>query len=136
MTNIKFDSQLAETLAKWYLRFNGYFLVENFIVHAGDDPNRISNGKVGNHTETDVLAVRHIFSREITGDLPIENDPQIINQAATKIDFVIAEVKTGNQNKPNKLWTEKRTLVIECKDFPSVKREQVIKLLEFSDLEY
>lgn len=113
MADIKLDSASAEILAKWYLRFNGYFLVDNFIVHAGDDPNRISKDKVGNHTETDILAIRHKFSKEITGSLHIENDPKIINKVDSKIDFVIAEVKTGNQDKPNKLWTEKKIAVIE-----------------------
>lgn len=113
MANMKLNSNSAETLAKWYLRFNGYFIVDNFIVHAGDDPSRISREKIGNHTETDILAIRHKFSKEITGNLHIENDPNIINQSDSKIDFLIAEVKTGNQDKPNKVWTEKRISVIE-----------------------
>lgn len=52
-----------------YLRLNGYFTVPNFIVHAGDDPTRISAGQVGNYTETDILGVRLPHSREITGNL-------------------------------------------------------------------
>jgi hypothetical protein len=38
-----------------YLRLNGYFTVPNFIVHAGDDPERILAGQVGNLTETDII---------------------------------------------------------------------------------
>lgn len=113
MSEIKISSDSAEILAKWYLRFNGYFIVDNFIVHAGDDTSRISNNKIGNHTETDILAIRHKFSKEISGNLHIANDPKLINEVNSKIDFVIAEVKTGNQKKPNKLWVEKRIPVIE-----------------------
>jgi hypothetical protein len=109
----KFNSNYAEIIAKWYLRFNGYFIVDNFIVHAGDDPGRITKDKIGNHTETDILAIRHKFSKEISGKLNIENDPKIINKEDSNIDFVIAEVKTGKQDKPNKLWTENKISVIE-----------------------
>jgi hypothetical protein len=113
MSSRKLNSQAAEILAKWYLRFNGYFSVENFIVHAGDDPTRISINKVGNHTETDLLAIRHKYSKEVSGNLHIQNDPNIVTPSNSLIDFIIAEVKTGNQNKPNKLWTEKKIPVIE-----------------------
>jgi len=113
MADLKIDSISAETLAKWYLRFNGYFIVDNFIVHAGDDINRISGNIVGNHTETDILAIRHKFSKEITGVLHIQNDPKIITPQNNLIDFIIAEVKTGGQNRPNKLWIEKKLPVIE-----------------------
>lgn len=108
-----FNSDSAERFAKWYLRFNGFFIVENFIVHAGDDSTRISKNVIGNHTETDLLAIRHRFSKEITGKLEIQNDPKIINAKDTLIDFVIVEVKTGNQNKPNKVWTQKKLPVVE-----------------------
>ena len=113
MTDPKIDSTSGKILAKWYLRFNGYFIVDNFIVHAGDDINRISKNIVGNHTETDILAIRYKFSKEITGALHIQNDAKIMNPQNSSIDFVIAEVKTGGQSKPNKLWTEKKVSVIQ-----------------------
>jgi hypothetical protein len=31
-----------EIFVTWYLRFNGYFTIPSFVVHAGDDPARIS----------------------------------------------------------------------------------------------
>lgn len=110
---MKYNSQLAEKVAKWYLRFNGYFIVENFIVHAGEDDQRISNGLIGNHTEVDLLGIRHKFSKEKSGILEIQNDQQLINGSDCKIDFVIVEVKTGKENKPNKLWREKKIQIIE-----------------------
>lgn len=89
-----------------YLRLNGYFTVPNFIVHAAGDPSRISDGQVGNFTETDVIAVRMPYSQEITGKLRIANDPLLVGGAAERIDVVIAEVKSGNQNNPNSVWRE------------------------------
>src|SRR5689334_22394139 len=96
----------AETLVNWYLRLNGYFIVENFIVHAGNDPQRISKGVVGNYAEVDTLGIRNKYSREHTGELHIANDELLVNSNAS-LDFLIAEVKTGKEDKPNKLWREK-----------------------------
>src|SRR2546426_3035308 len=56
-----------ETFVTWYLRFNGYFTVPSFYVHAGDDPKRISGDTVGNLTEVDTLAIRLPYSREESG---------------------------------------------------------------------
>lgn len=39
---IKNGVSLYEKFLSWYLRFNGYFTVDNFVVHADDDPTRIS----------------------------------------------------------------------------------------------
>lgn len=102
------DSNKAEILAKWYLRFNGYFLVENYIIHAAEDKSRISRGAIGNHTETDILGIRHKFSKEVTGILEIENDENLLANNEYKIDHVIVEVKTGNKNTPNKVWQKKK----------------------------
>lgn len=44
-----------ETFVRWYLRFNGYFTIENFIVH---DPRRLWKQTIGNQTELDTLAIR------------------------------------------------------------------------------
>lgn len=87
-----------------YLRLNGYFTVPNFIVHAGDDPERILAGRVGNFTETDILGVRMPYSREVTGKLHIANHAALIDGAPEKFDIVIAEVKSGNDNRPNRVW--------------------------------
>lgn len=104
---MKIDSTKGEIFAKWYLRFNGYFIIDNYIVHAGEDSSRISNGMIGNHTEVDILGLRHKFSKEISGPVEIQNDENLIN-TVPKIDFVIVEVKTGNENKPNSVWRQKK----------------------------
>jgi hypothetical protein len=87
-----------------FLRLNGYFTVPNFIVHAADDPARVSAGHVGNYTEADTLAVRMPHSREVTGKLHIANYRPLVDAAAGKFDVVIAEAKSGNENKPNRIW--------------------------------
>lgn len=113
LNNKIMDSAKGEKLAKWYLRFNGYFIVDNFIVHAADDQNRISGNIIGNHTETDILGLRYKFSKEVTGKLNIKNDDKILDDSESLIDFVIVEVKTGNANRPNRAWRDKKLSTIE-----------------------
>jgi hypothetical protein len=69
-----------ETFVTWYLRFNGYFTVPNFVIHAGDDPTRISGGAIGPRTEVDTIAVRLPFSRESSGTL-FPCDPKLVDPA-------------------------------------------------------
>jgi hypothetical protein len=87
-----------------YLRLNGYFTVPNFIVHAADDPTRLSRGLIGNHTEVDTIGLRMPHSREVTGAKHIVNDPALVDGAVGKVDVVIAEVKSGNDSTPNRVW--------------------------------
>ena len=105
------NNQKLEEFVRWFLRLNGYFGIENFIVHAADDPERISDGVVAPHTETDTLAVRMPYSQEIAGNLRIANYPPLVTGASGKFDVVIAEAKSGNENKPNKVWTGKEAPV-------------------------
>ena len=84
-----------------YLRLNGYFTVPNFIVH---DSRRVWDSKVGNRTESDVLAVRMPYSNEHTEDLQIANDPLLVHGHEGKFDVVIGEAKSGTANNPNKVW--------------------------------
>jgi hypothetical protein len=98
------NAEKSEILVRWYLRFNGYFTVENFIVH---NPAIVSKDHISNITETDVLGIRNCFSHEIAGKLLIANDPALIGAHNTRIDFVVGEVKTGKEDKPNKIWRDK-----------------------------
>lgn len=99
-------AQRFETFVTWYLRFNGYFTVPSFVVHAGDDPSRISGDVVGNHTEVDTLAVRLPYSREKSGT-QFPTHGALVDGAEGKLDVVFAEVKSGNSNSPNKTWQHK-----------------------------
>jgi hypothetical protein len=91
-----------EILVRWYLRFNGYFGVENFILH---EPTAKGIAPEG---EFDILAVRFPFSQERAG-FKIQNDERLVDQEASEkgvVDFVIAEVKSGKHASLNKLWRQ------------------------------
>src|SRR5688572_4419794 len=103
------DGKKFETLVRWYLRFNGYFTVDNFILH---DPSTVSKGHVANHTEADILGLRLPHSREIAGNLSIANDPKLQIDGLNKIDFVIAECKSGKSNSLNSTWLNGNRVVI------------------------
>lgn len=107
------NDQKVERFVRWFLRFNGYFGIENFVVHAADDPLRISDGIVAPHTETDTLGIRMPYSEEIAGTLRIANFPQLVDGATGRFDVVIAEAKSGNENRPNKVWRNGITEPVE-----------------------
>ncbi len=112
----KIDAKRGETLAKWYLRLNGYFTVDNFIVHAADDQGKIKNSNIGNYTETDLLGARHKYSKEVAGPVFVANDQSLRDLRDSQIDFIIVEVKTGGgkkQKRPNDIWRQKNLKVIE-----------------------
>ena len=83
----------AEIVAKWYLRFNGYFLVENFILQDGG----LRNQPGGQLTDADILAVRFPHTKEIikSKKRDIEVQPHChlqVNNGVT--DFIIAEASS------------------------------------------
>lgn len=94
-----------ESFVNIFLRLNGYFTVPSFIVHAADDPNRISNdGKISSHTEVDSIGVRMPHSREQSGIKAVENYAPLVNGSEGLYDCVLAEVKSGKGNTANKAW--------------------------------
>jgi len=90
-----------EKFVRWYLRFNGYLTVENFVIH---EP---QNGHIPEGAEFDTLAVRFPHSREQVEQNLIQNDPRLDDSEEGEgklIDFVIAEVKSGKRNTLNAIW--------------------------------
>jgi hypothetical protein len=88
-----------EKVAYWYFRLNGFFQIENFVVH----PER----RGGQRTDADLLAVRFPFRAERLFDDPndiMADDVQRLALSGDLIDVVIAEVKTG-QCALNGPWT-------------------------------
>lgn len=89
----------GETLASWYLRLNGFFPLQDFILHRFEE----NNNNVIVNADVDLLALRmpHVFE-EVGGqdsdwDLPRLED--IIN-----VDLpvgLIVEVKTSRRARPN-----------------------------------
>jgi hypothetical protein len=102
-----------EILVRWYLRFNGFFSVENFIIHEPvSDGNRAGG-------ETDIIAVRFPYSREeVMEGFTIPNDGKLFDQEASEkklTEFIIAEVKSGDSPRSNlnKVWTKSDKLYLD-----------------------
>jgi hypothetical protein len=90
-----------ERIVRWYLRFNGYFTIENFYVH---NPQRVYKEHVGDDTETDILGIRMPYSDEIAGTVKIANHGPLVSGANGCFDVVIAEVKNAEDARPNSIW--------------------------------
>lgn len=93
-----------EKFSSLFLRLNGYFLVDNYVVHGADDPEKIKEGVVSQFTEVDTLAVRMPYQVEQSGGMIMQNYIDLILQDG-KMDFVILETKSGQKAKPNSTWT-------------------------------
>ena len=83
-----------ERLAYWYLRLNGFFLLENFIIHPDQG--------VEQRTDVDLFGVR-FRDRAENLDITMEDEP-LWTQTTTYVSVVIAEVKRGTC-KLNGPWT-------------------------------
>ena len=99
----------ATEFVRWYLRFNGYFSIEAFVVHAADRAREINGDIIPERTECDLLSIRLPYSREIAENLCIANDPKIVDGCEGKIDLLICEVKSGEDNAPNPVWKHAST---------------------------
>ena len=77
----------AEKIAYWYLRLNGFLLLDNYLVH-GD-----RRGQT--RTDIDLLGVRFRYRREHLND-PMQDDDWI--EKARRNILVFCEVKTGAQD--------------------------------------
>jgi len=94
---------------RWYLRFNGYFSIEGFVVHEADKIRKIDGDVIPQQTECDLLSIRLPYSHEISGNLFMANDPQIVDGGEKKTDILICEVKSGKDNAPNPVWKHAST---------------------------
>lgn len=88
----------AEELAYWYLRFNGFFLLDGHVVHRGGEHNDggLNQHQAHAHSENDLLGIRTPFVQEGVG-FPAHPCPilaGIIPEHALYIG-VICEVKAG-----------------------------------------
>lgn len=84
-----------ELLATQYLRFNGYFTIQDFTVHP--DFRKQPGG-----TDADILAVRFPYSEEFQLRYNFERDTDLI--LPDRMDFLICEVKTGCCDINQKTW--------------------------------
>lgn len=76
-----------EELSYWYFRFNGYFLIQNYVNHKNND------GLMNTH-ETDLLGIRFPNVIENIEDSTVDYDKNIISNS--KIMCVMVESKSGN----------------------------------------
>jgi hypothetical protein len=83
-----------ERLIYWYLRLNGFLLLENFIIHPEMGGNQ--------RTEADLLGVRFKHRSELLQN-PMKDDPKFVD-CTTFCNVIIAEVKRG-QCALNGPWT-------------------------------
>lgn len=83
-----------ESLVYWYLRINGFLLLENFVVHPDVGAQQ--------RTDADLLGVRFMHRHELLID-PMEDD-LVVSECSTLCNVVIAEVKRG-QCALNGPWT-------------------------------
>src|SRR5262245_28244586 len=91
-----------ERVAYWYFRLNGFFQIENFIVH----PHR----RGGQRTDVDLLAVRFPHRAERLIDDPndiMADDVHTLGLSDRMIDVVVAEVKTNQACTLNGPWTKR-----------------------------
>lgn len=83
----------VEILVAWYLRFNGFFPLPNFILHDAGDKKEVGQQL----TEADVLGVRLSFTKELIstpdGTICTLVDPRLKVRAGTS-DFLIGEVSS------------------------------------------
>jgi hypothetical protein len=83
----------GEELAYWYLRFNGFFVLDNFVYH-GTQHNR--NG------DADLLAIRLPYVREVIGGRTDDWDEKLFSYFEEyEVAGVLCEVKTGPRANPS-----------------------------------
>jgi hypothetical protein len=90
-----------EKVAYWYFRLNGFFQIENFVVH----PAR----RGGQRIDADLLAVRFPYRAERMFDDPndiMADDERRLALSRDRIDVIIGEVKTNQPCALNGPWIQ------------------------------
>ena len=95
----------GEELAYWYLRLNGFFLIDDFVLHSADLESSQS-------ADADVIGIRNPFTVEMIGMHEDEdiclNLLRLEPAIKTKTVVVISEIKTSPQRQPILLEREDR----------------------------
>jgi len=79
----------GEEIAYWYLRFNGFFLIDNFVVHKSDN--------VEYSSDVDLLALRLPYVYEKVGGQSNDWDAVFFKPFNKELPIgILCEVKTGN----------------------------------------
>jgi len=91
-----------EKLVALYLRLNGYFIIENFIIHP--------QHKGPQRGEVDVFGVRFPDQAEKVGERTMPNDPKLVQPGHNCVDVVFADVKSRRRPGSNKTWRKEGVL--------------------------
>ncbi|MGJ7910456.1 hypothetical protein [Neobacillus sp. LXY-1] len=90
----------GEELAYWYLRFNGFFVLDNFVYH------RTPNNRDG---DADLLAIRLPYVKEVIGGRTDDWDEKLFSYLEEyEIAGVLCEVKTGPRANPSSAFKERK----------------------------
>jgi len=91
----------GEELVYWYLRLNGFLLIDNFVLHQYEEKRS---------ADADMLAVRlPNTSEEILGEVLEDDNENLFDFIdKNKTIYLIAEVKTGQNNNPDIFYDGKR----------------------------
>ncbi|AJE50923.1 hypothetical protein NS115_05195 [Paenibacillus jamilae] len=92
------NANFGEELVYWYLRLNGFFLINNFVLHLNSE---------GRTSDADLLAVRLPYVYEETGGRLEDWDPLLLSYFEPgKTIGIICEVKTGLNFNTNKIFQD------------------------------
>jgi hypothetical protein len=95
----------GEELAYWYLRLNGFFLIDNFVLHSADLASNQS-------ADADVIGIRNQHTVEKVGMFDVDDiSPALLDfepNIREKTVVVISEVKTSPQKQELLLQREDR----------------------------
>ncbi|MBY7737111.1 hypothetical protein QYF52_00380 [Paenibacillus polymyxa] len=92
------NANFGEELVYWYLRLNGFFLINNFVLHQNSE---------GRTSDADLLAVRLPYVYEETGGRLEDWDPLLLSYFEPgKTIGIICEVKTGLNFNTNKIFQD------------------------------
>jgi hypothetical protein len=88
----------GEELAYWYLRFNGFFVLDNFVYH------RTQHNRDG---DADLLAIRLPYVKEVIGGRTDDWDVKLFSYLEEyEIAGVLCEVKTGPRANPSSAFKQ------------------------------
>ncbi|ASS75202.1 hypothetical protein CIG75_09555 [Tumebacillus algifaecis] len=95
----------AEELAYWYFRLNGFFLIENYVLHR-------QGHEMPYNADIDLLGVRHKYSYEAVERRQFDPDPNLMRHfQPNKHIGILCEVKSGNATPANINLSKKERLL-------------------------
>lgn len=99
----------AEELVFWYLRFNGFFMLENYVLHRNSERKKTFEG--------DLMASRFPNVYEKIGGQENDWDKKLCEQIphfTENMGRIICEVKSGSNIRYNELVTKEIEKLCEC----------------------